>query len=143
MEKKGKKKKWRVSGQANQTESEGVGSPYLLNIAPITSTFDYFSRLLKQREKMGAVFSNQKVRNYPEGWKDFFEDLATIRRQEGCWVRGLVIDTIQEHYPKVRGMVMTHSMTEDISSRPSREEVVNLITNYTPLSKEIVNDCLF
>lgn len=71
---------------------------------------------------------------------EFIRGLHEGRERDGQWIRGNVVDAIQEFFPPVRGRDMMASMTEDIPQRPSQEQVEDLIVNYTNLSAARVKE---
>lgn len=72
----------------------------------------------------------------------FFRMLhSQCKTSDGRWIRGLVIDAILAFHQKIATVPgMVWSMTEDIPQRPTDEEVIDLIINYTTLPGTVVRD---
>lgn len=64
----------------------------------------------------------------------WFTALNNVQLKDGRWVRGEVVDMIQE-FMGFTGYDMIRSMTEDIPQRPNKDQVIDLIVDYTTFSK--------
>ena len=61
-------------------------------------------------------------------------------REGGKWIRGHIVGFLMSVYPVLNTPGMMYSMTDDIPQRPSDDQVMDLLFEYTPLQRPCIHE---